>query len=147
MVYAAIDIHKSVFQAAVLESESGELTDARFPATREELRHWAMPLRGRATAVAIEATTGWRWVWRELSALGFDVRLADPGEARARQGKKHKAKTDRLDARWLVFLLAKELLPEAWLPPAEIQRTARGGRSGCMPSSPTRAGRVSGRGS
>jgi hypothetical protein len=24
-------------------------------------------------AVAIEATTGWRWVWRELVARGFDV--------------------------------------------------------------------------
>jgi transposase len=122
MVYAAIDIHKSVFQAAVLGGVSGEISDARFPATREALRHWAMPLRGRVDAVAIEATTGWRWVWRELSGLGFDVRLVDPGQARALRGRTRKARTDRLDARWLVVLLAKELLPEAFLPSAEIQR-------------------------
>jgi transposase len=122
MLYAAIDIHKSVFQAALLDSASGELTDARFPATREALHHWAMPLRGEVAAVAIEATTGWRWVWRQLQALGFDVRLVDPGQARALRGRTRKARTDRLDARWLVLLLAKELLPEAWLPPAEIQQ-------------------------
>jgi Transposase len=31
------------------------------------------------------------------------------------------AETDRLDARWLCVLLAKEMLPESWLPSAEIQ--------------------------
>jgi transposase len=122
MVYAAIDIHKSVFQAALLDAGSGEASDARFPATREALRRWAMPLRGRVGAVAIEATTGWRWVWRELSALGFDVRLVDPGQARALRGRTRRARTDRIDARWLALLLAKEMLPQAWLPPAEIQQ-------------------------
>jgi Transposase len=122
MVYAAIDIHKSVFQAVVLESETGDIAEQRFAATREELRRWALPLRGSVSAVAIEATTGWRWVAQELSALGLDVRLADPAETRARRGKSGRAKTDRLDARWLVLLLAKELLPQAWLAPPEIQR-------------------------
>jgi len=52
-------------------------------------------------AVAIEATTGWRWVWRELVAEGFDVRLAEPVQTRALLGRRRSAKTDRLDARWL----------------------------------------------
>lgn len=33
-----------------------------------------------------------------------------------------RPKTDRLDARWLVLLLIRELLPDAWLPPEDIQR-------------------------
>ncbi len=82
---------------------------------------WAMPLQGTLAAVAIEATNGWRWVWRELSARGFDVRLVDPAQAKALRGRIKRAKTDRLDARWLCVLLAKEMLPESWLPPAEIQ--------------------------
>jgi transposase len=122
MLYAAIDIHKRRFQAAVFDSESGAVSEQRFDASGEELRDWAMPLRGRVVAVAVEATTGWRWVWRELRVLGFDVRLADPSEVKALRGTAKRAKTDRLDARWLVVLLAKELLPESWLPPAEIQR-------------------------
>lgn len=119
---AGIDIHKRVLQSAVLDRSSGEFVEERFSG-REGLAGWAMRWRGRVGAVVIEATTGWRWVARELQAAGFEVRLADPGQAKALRGKKRKAKTDRLDARWLCLLLARELLVEceAWLPPAEIQ--------------------------
>ena len=109
MVYAAIDIHKRVFQAAVLDAETGELVQERLPATREALTDWATRWAGKLEAVALEATTGWRWVWRELSARGFDVRLAEPVQARALLGRRRSAKTDRLDARWLARLLAKEI--------------------------------------
>jgi transposase len=122
MLYASLDVHKHVLQAAVLDPASGELRDARFPATREALRDWAMPLQGRVAAVAIEATSGWRWVWRELSALGIEVQLAEPAQTRALRGKKRHAKNDRLDARWLVLLLSKEMLPQSWVPPEDIQR-------------------------
>jgi transposase len=115
-------IHKRTFHAAVLDVESGEISERRLGATREELNDWAMPLQGRLAAVAIEATTGWRWVWRELSALGFEVRLVDPAQAKALRGRTRRAKTDRLDARWLCLLLAKAMLPESWLPPTEIQQ-------------------------
>jgi transposase len=69
-----------------LDVESGEAFERRFAATREELNDWAMPLQGKLAAVAIEATTGWRWVWRQLSAQGFDVRLVDPAQAKALRG-------------------------------------------------------------
>jgi transposase len=121
MVYAAIDIHKRVFQVAVLDADSGELVQERLAATREALDDWATRWTGKLEAVALEATTGWRWVARELQARGVDVRLCDPGEARALGGSKRRPKTDRLDAAWLARLLAKEMLPHAWLPPAEIQ--------------------------
>jgi len=122
MLYAAIDIHKHAFQAAVLDPEGGEVVEARFSADRESLGRWAEEWQGRVVAVAIEATTGWRWVWRELSVRGFDVRLAEPVQARALLGRRRTAKTDRLDARWLARLLAKEMLPQSWIPPEEIQR-------------------------
>jgi transposase len=122
MLYAAIDIHKHVFQAATLDPESGEVIQRRLPATRDGLAGWASELDGRLIAVAIEATCGWRWVVRELQARGIEVQLAEPAQARALQGKKRKAKTDKLDARWLVLLLAKRMLPSSWLPPEDIQR-------------------------
>ena len=119
---AGIDIHKRVLQSAVLDPALGEFSEERFSG-REGLADWAMRWRGRVATVVIEATTGWRWVARELTAAGFEVRLADPGQAKALRGKKRKAKTDRLDARWLCLLLARGLLAEAeaWLAPAEIQ--------------------------
>jgi len=99
MLYAAIDIHKHVFQAAVLDSESGEVIEERFSADRESLGRWAGEWQGRVAAVAIEATTGWRWVWRELVSHGFDVRLAEPVQARGLLGRRRSAKTDRFCSR------------------------------------------------
>jgi transposase len=123
MLCGAIDIHKNVFQAVVVDPETGEAAEERFPATREQLGRWAQAhLVGRECAVAVEATTGWRWVWRELAALGIEVRLAEPVQARALRGRRRGAKNDRLDARWLALLLAREMLPEAWIPPLEIQQ-------------------------
>jgi transposase len=122
MLYAAIDIHKHLFQAAVLESETGELSEERFAAERSALDDWAMRWQGRLAAVAVEATTGWRWVVAGLQAHGFEVRLVDPGQASALQGRRRRPKTDRLDARWLALLLSRQLAPEAWIAPAEIQR-------------------------
>jgi hypothetical protein len=122
MLYAAIDIHKHVFQAATLDPESGELVEARLPATREALSGWLAEWDGRLVAVAIEATCGWRWVARELQRAGVEVRLAEPVQARALKGRRRQAKTDKLDARWLATLLAKEMLPTSWLPPEDIQR-------------------------
>jgi transposase len=119
---AAIDIHKAVFQAAVLDTETGEITQERFASTRQALVEWAERWRDRLAAVAVEATTGWRWVARELQARGLEVRLADPGQANALRGGRRRAKTDRLDARWLVLLLGRDMLPEAWMAPADIQR-------------------------
>src|SRR3989442_2121508 len=105
MLYAAIDIHKHAFQAAVLEPETGEVVEERFAADRESLARWVEPWSGRVAAVAIEATTGWRWVWRELAADGFEVRLAEAVQKRALVGPRRSAKTDRLQARLLARLL------------------------------------------
>ena len=119
---AAIDIHKAVFQAAVLDPAHGEITEERFKASREALVAWVEKWDGKLDAVALEATTGWRWVARELQSRGIAVKLTDAGQASALQGNRKRAKNDRLDARWLVMLLAREMLPEAWLAPEEIQR-------------------------
>ncbi len=119
---AAIDIHKAVFQAAVLDPDAGEVTEERFKASSEALCAWAEKWAGEIEAVAVEATTGWRWVARELQERGIEVLLVDPGKASALQGNRARPKTDRLDARWLVTLLARDMLPESWLAPEEIQR-------------------------
>jgi transposase len=88
LMLAAIDIHKAVFQAAVLDPAGGEITEERFKASREELVAWAEKWDSELGVVAVEATTGWRWVTRELQARGIEVRLTDPGRASALQGNR-----------------------------------------------------------
>jgi alkanesulfonate monooxygenase SsuD/methylene tetrahydromethanopterin reductase-like flavin-dependent oxidoreductase (luciferase family) len=53
-----------VFQAAVFDPEGGEVAEERFSADRESLGRSSDQWRGRVVVVAIEPTTGWRWVWR-----------------------------------------------------------------------------------
>lgn len=122
MMYAGIDHHKAVFQAAMLDPETGEAADERFEGSRDGLALWLERWQGRVSDVAIEASTGWRWIAQELEAHGMRVHLADPAQARAKRGRTKKAKTDKLDARWLALLLCKDDLPEAWIPPEEIQQ-------------------------
>ncbi len=76
MLYAAIDIHKHAFQAAALDPERA----ARWSRSASRrigrvLARWAEQWRDRVPAVAIEATTGWRWEWGEL---GFAPTLSLP---------------------------------------------------------------------
>ena len=47
MLFAAIDIHKHAFQAAVLDPQGGEVVEARFSADRESLARWAEEWQGR----------------------------------------------------------------------------------------------------
>ena len=70
--------------------------------------------------MALEATTGWRFVVEELERIGAEVHLAEPAEAAALKGKQKRAKTDWADARHLRELLLIGRLPESWIPPAHI---------------------------
>src|SRR2546429_386186 len=78
MMYAAIDIHKSVFQVAVLDGDSGALEQERFAAERERLDDWAMRWQGRLAAVAIEATTGRGALWAAAAARGWGAGWSAP---------------------------------------------------------------------
>jgi transposase len=70
--------------------------------------------------VALEATTGWRFVVEELRRVGAGVHLAEPAETSALRGNKKRAKNDRADARHLRELLMASRLPESWIPPDHI---------------------------
>ena len=77
-MYAAIDHHKAVFQVAMLDPETGVAVDERFEGSRDGLASWIERWQGRVTDVALEASTGWRWIAQELEAHGMRVHLADP---------------------------------------------------------------------
>ena len=70
--------------------------------------------------VALEATTGWRFVVEEIRAVGGRAHLAEPAETSARRGTKKRAKSDRADARHLRELLMLARLPESWIPPDHL---------------------------
>jgi transposase len=83
-----------------------------------ELRDYLATLEPE-TPIAVEASGGWYWFMDELEAAGMDARLVNPLEAKRRMGGKNK--TDKLDAKGLAIPCRNGMLPEVWIPPAELR--------------------------
>jgi transposase len=120
-IMMGLDQHRAQITAEWVDTATGEIGRARVaPAHRAGLRRFLGRFVGRELEVALEATTGWRFVAEELRAIGARVHLAEPAETSARRGNKQRAKTDRQDARHLRELLMGGRLPESWIPPDHL---------------------------
>jgi transposase len=120
-IVMGLDQHRAQITAEWLDTSTGEIGRARVtPAHRAGVRRFVERFRGRELEVALEATTGWRFVVEELRRVGASVHLAEPAETAARRASKKRAKNDRADARHLRELLMAGRLPESWIPPDHI---------------------------
>src|SRR5256885_546484 len=120
-IVMGLDQHRAQVTAEWLNTATGEVSRARVaPAHRESMRRFLRRFAGQELEVALEATTGWRFVVEELRAIGAQVHLAEPAETAERRGRKKRAKTDRADARLLRELLMVGRLPESWIPPEHL---------------------------
>jgi hypothetical protein len=116
-----LDQHRAQITADWLDTDTGEVSRARVaPADRAGVRRFLERFRGRELEVALEATTGWRFVVEELQRVGATVHLAEPAETAARRRNKKRAKNDRADARHLRELVMVGRLPESWIAPDHI---------------------------
>jgi len=120
-IVMGLDQHRGQITGEWLDTETGEVRRARVaPADRAGVRKFLGRFRGRELEVALEATTGWRFVVEELRRIGAVVHLAEPAETAGLRGPKKRAKGDRADARHLRELLMVKRLPESWIPPDHI---------------------------
>jgi len=120
-IVMGLDQHRAQITAEWVDTETGEITRSRItPAHRQGVRQFCEKFRGQELDVALEATTGWRFVAEELAQVGAVVHLAEPAETAARRGNKKRAKSDRGDARHIRELLTIGRLPESWIPPDHL---------------------------
>jgi transposase len=116
-----LDQHRGQITGEWIDTETGEIARTRVvPADRAAVRKFVSRFRGLELGVALEATTGWRFVVEELRRVGAEVHLAEPAETADLRGSKKRAKGDRADARHLRELLMIKRLPESWIPPDHI---------------------------
>lgn len=88
-IVMGLDQHRAQITTEWLDSETGELGRARVaPAHRESVRRFLSRFSGQDLEVALEATTGWRFVVEELRVVGAEVHLAEPAETAARRGSR-----------------------------------------------------------
>jgi transposase len=120
-VVMGLDQHRAQISAEWIDTITGEISRARVaPADRAGVRKFLARCMGVGLEVALEATTGWRFVVEELDRVGAEAHLAEPGETSGLKGKKKRAKTDWADARHLGELLLIGRLPESWIAPAHL---------------------------
>jgi transposase len=116
-----LDQHRAQITADWLDTEPGEVKRARVaPADRAGVQAFLARFRGQRLEVALEATTGWRFVIEELRRVGAGVHLAEPAETAGLRGPKTRAKGDQADARHLRKLLMVGRLPESWIAPDHL---------------------------
>jgi transposase len=120
-IVMGLDQHRAQITAEWIDTSTGEVSRGRVtPADRAGVRRFLQRFADEELEVALEATTGWRFVAEELRRVGARVHLAEPAETSARKGNKRRAKTDRADARHLRELLMVDRLPESWIPPEHV---------------------------
>ena len=93
-IVMGVDQHRAQITAEWIDTETGEIARSRVaPAHREPVRRFVARFAGRELEVALEATTGWRFVVEELEAAGARVHLAEPAQERA--ARQQEAAEDR----------------------------------------------------
>jgi transposase len=121
-----LDLHRQQITFDAVDTVSGEVWRGRlWQPNRDRVRRWlrgdvASKAAGQPVAMAVEGCTGWRYVVEEIESAGFEAHVAEPADTQTARGKKHRAKTDRSDARLLRELLQRGELPESWIPPAIV---------------------------
>jgi hypothetical protein len=63
----------------------------RSPQSSAGVRKFLTRFRGVGLDVALEATTGWRFVVEELDRVGAEAHLAEPAETSGLKGNKKRA--------------------------------------------------------
>jgi transposase len=117
-IVMGLDQHRAQITAEWIDTVTGEVSRGRIvPADRSGVRKFLARFAGSELEVALEATTGWRFVVEELRRIGASVHLA---ETSALRGNKQRAKNDRADARHLRELLMAGRLPECWIAPDHL---------------------------
>jgi hypothetical protein len=80
-IVMGLDQHRAQITAEWIDTSTGEVSRQRVArAHRAGVRRFAERFRDQELEVALEATTGWRFVVEELRAVGARVHLAEPAE-------------------------------------------------------------------
>jgi transposase len=118
-VYVGIDVHRKRSQVAVVtEDGTVQLNKNTVNGTEPILRLIGDLPSG--TPVAFEAAFGWSWLAELLENYGFEAHLVHPLRCKAIASA--RLKNDKVDAATLAQLLRADLLPEAWIAPAEVRQ-------------------------
>jgi transposase len=121
MKIVGCDLHARQQRIAMLDTETGELTEKSLRHEGNAVREFYAALKG-PVVVGIEATGSMQWFLELLEELGIECRVGHPAKIRAAETRKQKH--DRRDALLILDLLERDRFPAIWIPSTE-QRDLR----------------------
>jgi transposase len=121
MLIIGCDFHSRFQQIALLDSETGEVTERRLDHESGEAQTFYAGLKEPAL-VGMESMGYTQWFEELLAELGHELVVGDAAKIRAKEPRKQKH--DRRDAEHLLNLLVKGDFPRLWLASA-AERDAR----------------------
>src|SRR4051812_43319377 len=97
-ILAGFDVHRAQITFDALNTETGEVVRGRIRGDREAVGEWVAQFAGEHVEVAVEACTGWLFVYEVLDAAGVVTHLAEPAETSALRGKRSEEHTSELQS-------------------------------------------------
>ena len=114
MIIIGCDFHPSFQRIAMVDSETGELTERTLLHAGGEAQRFYEGLKGEVL-VGIESSGNTLWFERLLEKLGHKLLIGDP-TAIAAANPRRRQKCDPRDARHLLDLLLEKRFPAIWVP-------------------------------
>ncbi|MGH9447233.1 MAG: IS110 family transposase [Terriglobia bacterium] len=115
MIIIGCDFHTRFQQVAMLDAETGEVTERQLDHESGEAKRFYEGLKEPAL-VGIESTGYTIWFAEMLGELGHELVVGEAGKIRKMETRKQKH--DRRDAEHLLNLLVRGDFPKVWLPSA-----------------------------
>ena len=116
MLHAGLDLSRRRLDVCVLSADGESKQELAVSPDAEGLERLSERLAGQRVRAVIESMTGARYVHDTLEEFGWEVLVADAQKVKGLAPL--ACKTDKIDARVLATLSARDLVPEIWLPDA-----------------------------
>lgn len=118
-LYAGIDLHSNNSVLVISNESDVVVYEKRLKNDIDVISKALHPYASELAGIVVESTFNWYWLVDGLQAAGHRVHLANTVAIQQYSGLKHG--DDNSDARWLAQMLRLDILPEAYIYPAELR--------------------------
>ncbi len=77
-LYGGIDIHKDKLAGCIMDKDGNITREHIFPSSKKAVERFPREISSSDITIAIEACGMWRGVYKVLTELGYNVKLANP---------------------------------------------------------------------
>ena len=77
-LYGGIDIHKEKLAGCIMDKDGNITREPIFPSSKEAVERFLCDIPNSELTIAIEACGMWRGVYKVLTEMGYEVKLANP---------------------------------------------------------------------